>query len=793
MAELTGKIYEANIADQSLEYWKLFSANRNLMRHIPSTIDGLKPVQRRILYDLYSGYDYNNKSKEHLNEHFKVGAIGGTTMARMHPHGNTSIESAAASMANPNANNIPLLDGQGNFGSKDGDEAGAARYIEANISEFAWKCYFEDFDKRLVDMTPTYTGKGEEPEYLPSRYPVILVNGAFASIGSGMASNIPPYNFKEICEATIKLIKNPHAKIYFAPDSPTGCDVINNKECREGFRTGLGKVTFQATFDIDYYTNSVKITSIPPNIKMKDVVVGISKLKLNGKLPNLVNIMNLTNRKGIDCTLQFNKDANVDAIIDQLLKSDVGLRDTKSIGIIMIDDFCDHDYSVPSFILTWLDYRRDQIRSSFNTKLVMRLEEKHINDIKLFVLNKDNIETTVKLAKSSPDKKTYVEKLMKTYKITSLQAEIIAQMRTTDFNKDAYARYKELDLKLKEEIKSLEKAIDDTDSIDNLIIEQLQEGIKLFGTPRKSRVIDPNARPENTECLLGISEDGYVKKILVNNTIGKISKTPGMRNMVSKVMNHDKILVFDSTGRITTISVQDIPMSKATNNGVPLSRFASISGKIVTVLTAPRKADPELDKHLLVMISSKGNVKKISMTSFLKLKTDMLATITDDDNELVTVLGVKEGNYEDIIMYTNFGDGIRIDLSSIKVYGRAAKGASIITLRPNEVITGASVIKEDKEFLFYITSSGKAKLTKSEYFPVMKKKDLPLPLINLNSNEELIGVCAVDPKDTVRIYRKLSDPIEIAMKDVKITTRVAKADKIVKLPKGDSVVGFEKI
>ena len=788
MANLIGKIYEANIADKSEEYYRLFTSNRNVFRHLPA-MDGLKPVQRRCLYSLYADYKHDLL--------YKVGSISGTVMGKYHPHGNSSIEQAMGSMANPYFNNLPLIEGHGNFGSADGDAPGHPRYIEAKLSAFGNWCYFTDFDTKLVDMTTTYTGRDKEPEFLPSRCPAILINGAFSSIGGGgLSSNIPPYNFKEVCEATLKLLKNPKAKIYFVPDSPTGCDVFDDAKCRDGFFKGVGSVTFQSTYDVDYYNSTVTITSVPPMIKMKECYNKICQMKSEGKLPELKDHSNNTNKKnGISYTMVFKPDTNLDEVMERILKSNIGFRVSKPIGITLIDDYCDKDFTIPSLLLAWIDSRREYVRSMFNTELVINLEDKHMNDVKLFVFGKDNLNKTLKIAKSSANRQEYMKRLMEEYGITSLQADVISQMRTSDFNKDSYERFVKLDIELREKIAKLEHDIDDPESIDRTIAEQLQEGIKLFGSARKSKIIDPDNIGKNEEHLIGISEDGYVKKVTGETTIGKISKNPGMKNYINLVTSRDKLMLFNSNGVITSISVSDIPDSKVTSHGIPMSRFlpskTMASSKIVGALKVPSRNDPDIDKYQLIMVTSKGNVKKILVSAFLKMKTDMLAITTDDDNELVAILSSKVDSDRDIILYTNFGDGVRISLDSIRTYTRSAKGASQVSLRANEEIVGANKIDPTKEYLVYITSSGKAKLTKQEYFPVMKKKDKPLPLINLGSTEKLVGIGSVNEENDVKVYLKMSEPVIVDVKSIKVTTRVAKAEKIVKTPKGDAVVGFE--
>ena len=729
------EIITKNIAEIAEEYMKIYGANKNLYRHIPSLVDGLKPVHRRTLYTMYKDFP--------LNSFTKVQRIMGNTLA-YHPHGDSAIHEVIGGMGKPWDNNVCLIKGSGNYGSPADPEIGAPRYIEARLSDFSKKAYFEDFENAIVDMKENYDGTTKEPEFLPAKYPVILFNGSFSSIGYGAASNIPPYNVKEVCEAVIKRIKNPKAKIYFVPDAPAGASVVDTEKLREGFYNGIGSVTFQSDFNIDHVNNIISITTLAPQVTTNKITDELVKMKLAGKLDEVVNFKDHTGDKnGILLELFLKSDANPDEVIKKLYKSKCGFRKTLPIGIMVIDNYTSYDYNIPQLIDAWINYRRENLRSSFIKKNVVLKEERVMNDIKLFVFSKDNSEKTMEICKKSKDTDEAILKLMKEYNIDSIQAKTIYNMGFKNFTKEAYQGFKKRKDELDEEILHVEYILSDHKHIDEEIIRELEEGIKLFGRPRQSRIISiDESEGCATEHLVGISEDGYIKKVNKSDVVvGKISKQSGIKTMNIPCLNTENLLIFDNTGKISRLAVKDLPLSNQFEQGLLLSRYVKIPGKrIVSVLVEPKASVIKDNKISIILVTSKGIVKKTSLLEFLKMKGASTAINMDDGNELVSVLTTVEDTTKDIILYTNLGDGVRIDINEIKSFSKSAKGSSIIKLRPSEVISGASKIEPKKDYLFYITNTGKVKLTDLKFFPVMKLKEEPLPLISLDKNEELVGI-----------------------------------------------------
>lgn len=780
-----GEVESFDVAEASEEWAKLFGANKNIYRTFPSIIDGLKPVQRRILYSLATNENQGKKNR-------KVSRVAGDTMGRFHPHGDSSITEAVVNMAQVWRNNLILLEPFGSFGSISGDKAAAPRYIETALTQFSQKCFFSDINKCNVPMMDSYTGEEKEPEYLPSRYPCILMNPQLSGIGFGLASNIPPFNPKEVMEATIALIRDKDHKVRLIPDSPTGCDVVDNGEFNKINKTGKGKFTLQATYEIDYVENVVKITSVPLQVNVDNVIAKIVSMKKAGNLDELADFNDNTKDSTVELVLYLNKksnkgeDINPDKFIEKLMKKNCGLREGYSCELRVIDNFKPELYSTKKILLKWIEYRRDCVISIYNNLFVKAMSDYHMNQVLMFIFNKDNAEKTLKIARNSKDKAVMKEKLIKEYGITTIQAETIANMRMTSFNKDRYAEYKERDKELQSEIKKIEKILESDHEIDKIIIEQLEEGIRLFGYPRKSKVYKEGMEYEKVSkdnYLIGISRDGYIKKLTADHhSIGTIGKTSSA--CVILINNRDNLLLFDSKGNILRVNISLIPEMKYKENGIELNRFFRVSGEVIQILKETNVK--ECVNQSIILVTEKGYGKKVSLSEFKNLDDQKVSITLNDGDKLVSAIPSLET--DDIILYTNFGDGLRLSIKEFKLYGKAAKGLPLINLKQNEKVIGIDILDGEKDKLVYLTSSGKLKMTKEEYLPVMKRKDDPLALISLDNNEQLVSISSVNGTEKIICYRKKSNPEIIDLKTVPVTTRIAKARKMVKTPKGDDVI-----
>ena len=777
-----------NIADETVDYCIINGINRNIARHIPSGYDGLKPVVRRILLIL---------SEDKSRTYRKVSSVSGDTMNKYHPHADTGISDVIGKMGQYWTNNVLYIDPDGNFGNMQGDLPAAGRYIKCRLSKFAYKCFFEDYKYASVDMKRRYTGIGFEPEYLPAKYPVALVNPQFSSIGYGTSANIAPFNFTEVLEATIKLLKNPRSQISLIPDFPNGCDVIADKNLDAINKNhGAGKVTVRSTIEIDHEDNIINIRSLPLLVGSKQVISAIAKLVVDKKIDGIKDINEYTSPKlGVWIQIHLRPEINPDKMVEDLIHRNIGLQKSFAVQIKFVEDYKEYEFSPKEYLLNWIDFRREVVQSMHNRKYVEMKQEDHMLDIKLFVFSKDNVDKTVKIIKKSSNTEESIAKLMDAYKninMTSLQAKTICGMRFSEFNKESYKGFVARKEELKEEIEKSEKILADPSLIDNIIIDELKEGIKMFGSPRRSKIIyaeDKTKRVPDDMMIIAVSKDGMVKKLDAKkySTIGQLGSTSSQSVVVEKIRNNKHIIVFDENGRVSKVPIAGIPVMTPDDPGLEALRYFKVTGSIIAFL-------PELDKDAMpdkitcIFTSKNGLQKRTRVSEFTNMKDSKVAMTLEADDKLVSIDLVHEKDEEHtIIIFTNNGDGVRIPIKDINLSGASSKGKRMIKLKPDEFVVGTNRIKPENRLLFYITSSGRGKVTEIKYFPTMSRKDDPVPLLPLSTTDKLVAVVSVKKSNTIRIYRKIGEPVDVKISDIKPSMRVAKPEKLIKVPKGDIV------
>lgn len=793
-----------NVATAAEEFACIYGANKNLYRILPSLQDGLRPGKRRMLYAFWelnkrpqnTKPDTLAKLKQNKN---KLSRVVGDTIGKYHPHGDTSVAETICGEGQVFRNNICTVGAQGAYGNINGEQHAADRYLEAYLPEYTIDCFFDDFDSYCVPMRESYDGKGMEPEYLPAKYPHVLFNPQFSGIGIGLASNIPPFNIQEVLEATIKLIKNPDAKIMLIPDFTFGVDIVDTGQFKEINKNGKGSLTVQGRYIVDAVHNTIEVVSLPLNVYSKNWIKNLAMhCKKGGEMEGkIIDIANHTSETQVDIILTLNPETNTDDVV-KWLTTKSGMRYPHAVSIHVVDNYVPYVLGVKSLLKEWISFRKDCLRSMYNFKLVRMMEKEHETDVLIMLCSsKENAEEAMRIARTSINKEDTIKALMKRYEITSLQADTIANMRLSQFNKDKTVEYKEIKKECKKQIKEITEILTNDEKLDDVIIDQLEEGIRKYGTPRKSRVIrlDEELDIPDTLHLVGISKSGFIKKIKykAGMPIGVVGKDN--RNvMIFKAGNRDSIYVISSDGIISQIPLSSIPDMKVDDIGVEIKRYFGGSGEIITTLKAPSKKEAMTMAEMELMTVTKNGYAKRLKLSDLKLKDGKEQRIINlnEGDELAKVI-VIPNNTLDLVVCTNLGNGLRLPIDSIKPASKTAKGQRIINMATEEDVTDLNVIDPSIKHLLYITSSGKMKLTELKYFPRAEKGSKSISLISLDTTEQLIGVISAKKNDQIKLYGKKGGDIydPVGVNEIPIRSRVSKGERIVKTLRSDVIVGFK--
>lgn len=737
----TEKFIDKNIAELCMEYDKIKGANTNLARIAPDFVDGLKPVQRRALYIMY----LKDKGKTYR----KLATISGDTFGRVHPHTPTAIEDALVNIAQEWHNSIPLIDGSGNWGSVSGDPAGASRYIKARLSEYAYACFFEDWQDSVVDMVMGYDEETKEPLYLPAKYPNALLNGCLG-IGYGMASNIPPFNFKEVVEAAITLMLDPDAPIVLIPDSPTGADIIEGDFTKIS-DMGNGTYSMRCKYSIDAENNTIIITNLPYQVTVNSIRERIADIKEKNGLPELVNMNDLSG-KSVNLQLVIRDDVNPYKFMRKLISEVAGLEKSYPVNITVTNDYESFDYSVRKLLLEWVRYRREQKRVVITHKRSTLMAEQRTNDVKIFLMNKKNLDDTIEIFRSGRNRAEIEKKLIETYRdseirMDSLQAKTVSMLRMYELSIDAYEACLKRREDLIKELQEVEDTLTADNGIDKVIIAELRDGIKRFGSPRRSNIVPYKISvSSNVEgsCILQLSSDGNITRKIATNVYEEA--IPADNNGFAVYVDNDSsFILINDAGYYSFIRVKDLPV----DTEVPVNRYTrqKLDGNIVAML--PWDMDSDL---CCTLISRMGVLKRMKISDMGPSKKPCI--MLDKNDSLIRGIVTAVKSTKDILVYTKEGMGQRFDPNMIRITSPSAKGGNGFKLKGDDEIVGCYAINPDEnQYILYVTTKGKMRLNLIEYLPVRDSKhDAMVMLISINDRDRLLSVIGCNKLDKVQVF-----------------------------------------
>lgn len=702
---------QADLGKLASRYYCLYGVNVNMARAIPSCIDGLKPIHRRILYTIYDRYG---------KDQFTVGSAIGDVM-HLSPHGD-SMGDVFAGLAQDFGNNIPLIDSSdgGNSGNAvNGSDAASPRYLQMRISKFTIDVLFKEFDRK-VNMIPSYDGKTVEPVTLPARIPLVLLNGSLG-IGLGFSTNIPPYNLNEVINATIKLMKNPDSKIKLVPDSPTGCDVIILDD--EHF-------VFQSSYEIDNRNYEITFKNTPYGEFLDNIRERLNEIQ-DSDNPITEIISADDESQLIDGDVRYVvrcKPCNLYQVLNKLFKRVAGFRSSVSTTNMYViePNFRMCEYNVRQILLSWIKNRVMEKRTWLQRELIAQTQLFNQNVGKAFMLSPKNLDTTIKICRKGESEEDTIMKLVKHYdgKVTSSQAKLVAELPLHKLSHKRYKETVELIEEIKTEIERLRNIINDPENIKEEIIKDMNEIKQKYGFARRSTILNTGEKD--------VVNVGVVQTLTDGSVI--FSETENPQHLSSDVIpiNGDDVCLIDDKAGYIWVDTTKVPHDKPITM-TSIGRGGMMGKCIVAVSN---------QSNNIILLSNKGRIKYMPIDRIPSNTARKPLVKLDPDEYLVSVLEVPDNTLSDILIYTNDGNGKRIQTTDLnKVLSVDANGQFIIN---GYEVAGMFCVNSNKPFLAYVTKLGRIRINHSKFLAATKKFGECKPIIKLSPQDDLAAVFCVD-------------------------------------------------
>lgn len=775
-----------------------YSMSVIVSRALPDVRDGLKPVHRRILYAMNeSGYTPNKP-------HMKSARTVGDVIGKYHPHGDSAVYNTMVRLAQPFSLRLPLIDGHGNFGSIDGDSAAAMRYTEARLDKPAMEL-LRDLDKETVDFQPNYDESLQEPTVLPSRFPNLLVNGS-NGIAVGMATNIPPHNLGEAIDATCLMIDNPDCTTEDllgampGPDFPTGGLIMGKKGILDAYETGHGNLTIRAKCEIEEKKNgraSIVVKEIPYQVNRKRLLEKLGELVRDKKLPEISNIHDAADRKGIDIIIDLKSNAIPQVVLNKLFKH-TQLQVGFGCNMLALVNGTPRVLSLKEILFYYIEHQKDVVTRRTRYELAKAEEREHI--LEGYIIALDNIDEVIHIIRSSETDKEAAARLTERFGLSEKQTNAILEMRLRRLTGLERTKIEEELAELREKIAYYKQILADENLLKQVIKEELQEIKKKYNTPRRTRLTG-EAKDIEVEDLIAeenmvvtMTKAGYIKRLPVSTYRQQKRGGKGMQGVNLKdadfvehlfvASTHSYMLFFSTKGKVYRLKVYEIPEAgrhargTAIVNLLPLEKGESISAVIAT------KDFPA--EEFLMFATAQGNVKKTSMDQYDRTRRDGLIAINlKDGDELISVKRVAKG--EKVIMVSSAGKAILWDESEARAMGRGTMGVRGMNVPADAHVLGMEIAKPGTD-LFVITEKGYGKRTKIEEYPEHHRGGQGVYTITMTHKKGLLSVMKiVGPDDEIMIVSEDGVIVRTPVKGISELGRSTQGVKVMNVADKDKV------
>jgi DNA gyrase subunit A len=804
-----GVINQRFLADEMQESYLDYAMSVIVMRALPDVRDGLKPVHRRILYAMSTlGLRSTGKTR-------KSATVVGEVLGKYHPHGDTAVYDSMVHMAQDFAMRYPLIIGQGNFGSMDGDGAAAMRYTEAKMSGIA-EVLLEDIEKDTVDFRDNYDATQKEPTVLPAKMPLLLLNGTLG-IAVGMATNIPPHNLTEIANAIVAIIEDPEisldqlSDIVTGPDFPTGGIIYDRAAIKNAYATGKGGIVMRGRTEIEETktgASRILITEIPYQVNKATMLQRIADLVRDKKLEGIKDVRDESDKDGVRVVIDLKKEALANKILNQLY-SYTQLQETFHMNTLaLVEGIEPQILNIKTILEKYIEHRQNVVRRRTAFELKRAKDREHILEGLTTAL--DHIDEVIKIIRGSTDRNDAQGKLMKKFKLTEIQTNAILDMRLQTL---AGLERKKIEDELKEKrklIAELEGILNSAKKILGIIKTEITEIKDKYGDERRTQIVPQgigqfNAEdliPENS-VIISITKSGYIKRQSPDTyrsqvrggrgVIGQSLKEEDIIDSILSASTHDDIMFFTNKGRVFVTKAYELPDSSRTSKGQALVNFLQLgSGEFATAVLALNKKG---GSKFLVMSTRNGLVKKVSTDEFAKVrKSGMIAIGLKGDDELRWV--EPSSGSDEVMLSTEDGQAIRFKETDVRAMGRSAAGVTGVRLRKDDHVISMDVITKDMEGqgrnVLVVTEHGLGKQTPVKDYKIQKRGGSGIKTVKITPKTgKIVSMSIITPEEgdtkDLLIISKQGQTIKTPIKTISTLGRATQGVKVMRLADNDTV------
>ena len=798
------KIHEVDLKKTMEESYIQYAMSVIAARALPDVRDGLKPVQRRILFSMI---ELNNGPDK---PHRKCARIVGDTMGKYHPHGDSSIYGALVNMAQEWSTRYPLVDGHGNFGSVDGDGAAAMRYTEARLSKLSMEI-LADINKNTVDFVPNFDETEKEPTVLPARFPNLLVNGT-NGIAVGMATNIPPHNLREIIHAVVKIIDNKINEdreteidellsIVKGPDFPTGGEILGTKGINEAYRTGRGKIKVRAVSNIETMENGksrIIVTELPYMVNKARLIEKIADMVKDKKIDGITALRDESNKEGMRIVIELRRDVNANIILKHLYKH-TQLQDTFGVIMLALVNNEPKVLNLKDMLDNYLHHQEDVITR--RTKYDLNKAEERAHILEGYLIALDNIDEVIKIIRSSRTTQDAKNGLMEKFGLSDRQAQAIVDMRLRTLTGLARQDIENEYAELKKTIDYLKGILSDEKKLLGVIREEILEISAKYGDDRRTSIgydeeditVEDLIPRENT--VIAMTKLGYIKRMTVDNFKSQNRGGKGIKGMqtinddyiveLMMTTTHHNLMFITNTGRAYKIKAYEIPDASRTSRGIAIVNLIQMeAGEKVTAMFPVSEFN---ENSFLLMVTKNGIAKKTPLIEYANIRKKGLQAISlRDDDELIEVK--KTQNNDIAMLITKYGQCIKFKVSDVRRTGRNSIGVRGINLAERDEVVAMQLESQGKALLF-VTENGMGKRTLTSEFTLQRRGGKGLKCYKINEKTgNIVGVKAVNEDNEIMLITTEGIIIQMQVGGISILSRITSGVKLMDISKEDIVV-----